>query len=308
MQSIELCIVGAGPAGISAAIYAARANVGCLLLGGTPKFAADYEIDNYFGFPETISGRELRERGLAQALRFGAQRLDELAVGLHAGENGGFTIITPSRRIGSCTLILATGVARSRPNVPGLAAFEGKGVSWCVTCDGFFMRGKPVAVLGEGNYAANQALELLTYTPAVTLLLNGKTPSMDEAYRARLGEAGIAIRPEPVAGLEGEAGLSRAVLQGGTPLDIHGLFVAVGEASSGDFAQALGLERSGSFIAVDKEQATNVPGAFAAGDCTGGFLQISKAVGEGAVAARSAIAYVKKRCREAGGETAAQNP
>lgn len=301
MRNSELCIIGAGPAGISAAIYAARASVSCVLLGGTPKFAADYEIDNYFGFPETISGRELRDRGLAQALRFGAQHLDQLAVGLHAMEDGRFEIVTPSRKITACTLILATGVARAKPNIPGLADFEGKGVSWCVTCDGFFVRGKPVAVLGEGNYAANQALELLTYTPHVSLLLNGKPQAMSEEFRARLAEADIPVRPEPVARLSGGTGLELAALKDGPELPLHGLFVAVGEASAGDFAQTLGLERNGNFIAVDKEQATNIPGVFAAGDCTGGFLQISKAVGEGAVAARSAIAYVKKLCRKDAG-------
>lgn len=297
METTELCIVGSGPAGISAAIYAARASVRCLLLGGTPKFAADYEIDNYFGFPETISGRELRDRGLAQAARFGVRHVEELAVGLHVLENGHFEVVTPARRITACSLILATGVARSKPNVPGLSDFEGKGVSWCVTCDGFFVRQKPVAVLGEGDYAASQALELLTYTPHVTLLLGGKAPAMGEAYRTRLAEAGIPVLPGPVERLEGGAGLERAVLKDGQVLDIHGLFVAVGEASSGDFAQALGLTRSGNYIQVDREQQTNVPGVFAAGDCTGGFLQISVAVGEGAIAARSAIAYVRKHCR-----------
>ncbi|EPR37558.1 Pyridine nucleotide-disulfide oxidoreductase, FAD/NAD(P)-binding domain containing protein [Desulfovibrio sp. X2] len=296
--SVELCIVGAGPAGISAAIYAGRAGISAALIGCTPKFAGDYEIDNYFGFPETITGRELEERGLRQAARFGIAAECRQVLNVHAQENGRFEIRTADRAIDACALILATGVTRGHPNIPGLADFEGKGVSYCVSCDGYFVRGKPVVVVGEGNFAANQALDLLTYTHQVTLCLHGKPSGMDAGFTERLAREGISVVGQAVAKLEGGSGLERVVLSDGTALPAFGLFVAMGEASSGDFAQTLGLVREGNFIAVDREQTTNVPGVFAAGDCTGGFLQISKAVGEGAVAARSAIAYVKKQCRK----------
>ena len=295
-ESVELCIIGAGPAGLSAAISAGRAGIATKLFGRTPKFAADYEIDNYYGFPETIMGRDLHERGLAQAARFGVPAIEEQVLGLHMAEKG-FEVVTAKSKVLACAVILATGVARNRPKIAGLSEFEGKGVSYCVTCDGFFFKNKPVVALGEGNYAASQALELLNYTPHVTLCLHGKKPAIDEDFAARLKEAKVAVAEQAVERLEGENGLDRLVFKDGSTLEAHGLFVAMGEASGADFAQSLGLQTSGAYIEADHEQATNIPGIFAAGDCTGGFLQISTAVGEGALAARAAIAYVKKHCR-----------
>jgi thioredoxin reductase (NADPH) len=155
-----------------------------------------------------------------------------------------------------------------------------------------------VLVVGEGNFAANQALELLQYTPKVTLCTQGKEPAMNADFRRRLEEANIPIRTTSIQALEGDKFLEQVRFDDGTSLDVDGLFVAMGEASSSDFAYTLGLTRNGVFLEADCEQRTNVPGVFAAGDCVGRFLQISVAVGEGAIAARSAIDYVKKRRKQ----------
>ena len=128
----ELLIIGAGPAGLSAAIYAARAGLKTMVLGCKPKFAGDYDIDNYFGFPETISGRELQERGLAQAQRFGVATDCERVLGVHPLEDGSFEVKTEQRKLTACAVILATGVSRVRPGISNLADYEGKGVSYCV--------------------------------------------------------------------------------------------------------------------------------------------------------------------------------
>ena len=303
MESVELVIIGSGPAGLSAAIYAARAGMSVKLFGCTPKWAGDYDIDNYFGFPETISGRELQDRGLKQAARFGAVAACEPVLGVHFGDDGQrFVIKTEREEIETCALILATGVSRVRPGIKNIGEFEGKGVSYCVSCDGFFYRGKPVAVLGEANYAANQALELTQYTEQVTVITQGKPLTMSPEFRAQLQESNIPLLEAKVERLEGgdQAGaLERIVLEDGTAQDVHGLFIAMGTASAGDFASTLGLERNGQFIAVDYDMKTNVPGVFAAGDCIGGFMQISVAVGEGAKAGNSAIKYIRNNCRSA---------
>ena len=163
-----LVIIGSGPAGLSAAIYTARAGIPTLVLGSTPKVAGEYDIDNYFGFDETISGRDLIERGRRQAERFGAQLREERVLAVHHGDAGGFHVKTDKGTYDACAVVLATGVARVRPGIDNLGDYEGKGVSYCVSCDGFFYRGKQVLVLGEGIFAANQALELTQYTPHVS--------------------------------------------------------------------------------------------------------------------------------------------
>ncbi len=297
MENVDILIIGQGPAGLSSAIYTARAGMRTLILGCAPKVAGDYEIDNYFGFTETITGKELIERGKAQAAKFGADIRCDRVLAIHQSETGGFVAKTEDREIEAASIILATGVSRIRPGISNLGDYEGKGVSYCVSCDGFFMRGKPVVVVGEGNFAANQALELLQYTPSVTICSQGKELSISEEFLYRLKESSIPVLNDKIAALAGGNGLEQVTFESGETRDAQGLFVAMGQASSSDFAYSLGLLRNGQFIETDREQRTNVPGVFAAGDCVGRFLQISVAVGEGALAGRAAISHVKERRR-----------
>lgn len=297
LDKCELLIVGSGPAGLSAAIYAGRAGVETELLGCKPKYAGDYSIDNYYGFPEAISGEELQKRGLQQAERFGVKARCERVLTIHPQEDGSFVAKSERREIQACAIVLATGVSRTKPGIGNLDDYDGKGVSYCVSCDGFFYRQQPVLVVGEGIYAANQALELLQYTSKVAVCLNGKQPTMDASFKAQLDEAGIEVVGDKISRLHGENGLEKVEFEDGSTREAHGLFIAMGEASSTDFAYSLGLEREGVFIKVDSDQKTNLPGVYAAGDCVGGFLQIAVAVGEGAKAAREAIRFIKKKCR-----------
>lgn len=305
MTKTQCLIIGSGPAGLSAAIYTARAGLDTLVLGCDPKVAGDYDIDNYFGFEQTISGRELVDRGRRQAARFGTDIRCEKVLGVHHGDLGGFTVKTDAGEYEACAVILATGVSRSKPKIPGYAEYEGKGVSYCVSCDGYFYRGQPVMVAGEGVFAANQALELTNYTPDVTICTLGKPPAFSQEFAERLEASRIKVLTDSITALSGAPGLESVQLSAGAALPVKGLFVALGEASSTDFAYTLGVARKGHFIEVDTEMKTNIPGVFAAGDCTGGFLQIAVAVGEGAWAAKSAIAWIKSSClkRDASGKT-----
>jgi thioredoxin reductase (NADPH) len=293
MDRVDILIIGQGPAGLSAAIYASRAGMRTLVLGCDPKVAGDYIIDNYFGFPEPITGKELIARGFSQAERFGADMRCERVLGVHAQEEG-YVVRTEAGEIATAALILATGVSRVRPGIANITDYEGKGVSYCVSCDGFFYRDKTVAVLGEGIFAANQALELLQYTPHVTIYTQGKALDMTPAFTGMLDEAGIATSEDKMVSLEGEGELATVVFSDQKKVPMDGLFIAMGQASASDFAYSLGLVRNGEFIEVDGRQQTNLPGVFAAGDCVGRFLQISVAVGEGALAARAAIGHAKK--------------
>ncbi len=297
MDKTEVLIIGQGPAGLSAAIYTGRAGIKTEILGCNPKVAGDYDIDNYFGFPETVSGKELLDLGLKQALRFGAHTECDRVVSIHYGESGGFTVKTETKKIETCSIILSTGLSRKKAPIPGLEKFEGKGISYCVSCDGFFFKNKKVVVAGEGNYAANQALELHEYTNDVTICTLGKKTAISQEFMDRLDIHGIKIIEDSILNLEGDDNLSGIVYSGIGAAPADGIFIALGEASSLDFAASLGLFTKDGFITVDRDMKTNIPGIFAAGDCTGGFLQISKAVGEGAVAAKSAIDFIRETCR-----------
>lgn len=297
MKEAETLIIGQGPAGLSAAIYTARGGVKTMLLGCDPKIAGDYDIDNYFGFHETVSGKELIDRGVMQAKRFGADMLCDRVLAIHFDDTGKYIVKTENDEYRTCTVILATGVSRKKPDIPGVDKFDGKGISWCVSCDGFFFRGKKVLVAGEGIYAANQAIELTDYTPEVAICTLGKESTITPEYMKRLRELNIPVIEKSIKELKGDDVLRGVVFNDGEELNAEGIFIALGDASSTDFARSLGIITEGNFIQVDRDMKTNAPGIFAAGDCTGGFLQIAVAVGEGAVAARSAIAYVKETCR-----------
>lgn len=295
MEHTQCLIIGAGPAGLSAAIYTSRAGMDTVVAGCEPKIAGDYTIDNYFGFPEAISGRELIERGLRQAERFGTRIACERVLAVHMAGDGSFIAKTDKAEYQTQAVIIAAGVNRVRPGIAGIGDYEGKGVSYCVSCDGFFYRGRPVVVVGEGNYAANQALELTNFTSDIAIYTQGKAPQIGPEFSDKLTAAGISLFADSIVGLSGTPALSGAMLESGATIPLDGLFVAMGQASALDFARTLGVTTRGAFIEADHEQKTNIPGVFAAGDCVGHFMQISVAVGEGAKAGRAAIAHAKAR-------------
>jgi len=296
MQQVQLLIVGQGPAGLSAAIYATRAGIETAVIGLTPKIDGDYDIDNYFGFAETVKAADLMAAGRAQAERFGTTIVTERVLGIHMNEAMRFEVKTETGHYDACAVILATGVSKVRPGISNFDDYDGKGISYCVSCDGFFYRGRPVIALGEGVYAASQALELQAYTDNVALCTQGKESSITPEFLQKLEEAKIPVIEKKIVELRGAPALDTVVFEDGTTYASDGLFIAMGEASSSDFAWTLGLERNGNYLVADAQQITNIPGVFAAGDCVGRFAQIGVAVGEGSIAARQAIKYCREKC------------
>ena len=286
----DVIILGCGPAGISTALYTARAGLQTLMIGrATGSLAKTDRIENYYGFPEPISGRELLGNGVAQAYRVGAKIVEDEAVGIVY--DGGFAVSTSDETFRAPFAVLATGSQRKTAALPGLAEFEGRGVSYCAVCDGFFYRKKNVAVLGAGDYALHEAKELLPLAAKVTILTNGAHPSADFPPELEV----ITKKLQTLSG----ADLLRGVrFEDGSELEAEGLFVALGVAGSVDFARKLGAETKGAAIVVDEHRQTNVPGLYAAGDCTGGLLQISKAVYDGAVAGTSIVKAFRQRQAE----------
>ncbi|MDD3569774.1 MAG: NAD(P)/FAD-dependent oxidoreductase, partial [Lachnospiraceae bacterium] len=185
------------------------------------------------------------------------------------------------------SVILATGSSRAVPKIKGVKELEGKGVSYCAVCDGFFFRGKPLTVLGNGEYAVHEAKELLPLAQSVTIATDGKNMEVDVPE-------GVAVKTEKIAEIKGEGKVEIIAFENGAEHEASGVFVAMGVAGSADLARKIGAETEGNKIIVDENMATNVPGLFAAGDCVGGLLQISKAVSDGAIAGTNAVKFVRR--------------
>lgn len=279
----KVIIIGGGPAGVSASLYTVRAGIDTsLIIYEDSALDKAENIENYYGFPGGISGAELKKRGLEQARALGVRILEEEVVGLAMDfsdqKQSAMELIVKTSQADhpADAVIIAMGSQRKAPDVEGIKEYEGKGVSYCAVCDGFFYRGKTVAVLGSGEYADSEAREL-------------------EPLAAEV------IRLEDISAIKRFSGnndqdadrLRRVEFKDGTSKEIDGLFIAYGTAGPGDLAKKIGIMTEGSRIIVDEKMATNVPGIFAAGDCTGGMLQVSKAVADGAKAAASAIAHLR---------------
>lgn len=284
----DVIIVGQGPAGVSAAIYAVRAGLSVLMIGRDSGALAKAEkIENYYGFIEPVSGQELLRRGLEQAVRLGVSVKNEEVTAVRWIDH--FSVETTAGEYEALSVILATGMPRRKAVITGLSDYEGRGVSYCATCDGFFYRGKTVAVIGNGDYAYKEAVELKPFAKTIYLMTNGRP------YAAAQEDPAFQVRTEKIDKLEGDdEKVRRLVLSSGAPLEIDGVFVAEGTASALDLALKLGLDHDGKKILVNQSQETNLPGLFAAGDCTGGLLQVAVAVGEGAQAGVSAVGFVRQ--------------
>ena len=281
----NIIIIGGGPAGISAALYAARSGRDPLVIehgaGGLKKAE---KIENYYG-GGTLSGQELYDRGIDQANTLGVRILTAQVVGVEGFDT--FTVHTDQGDFDAKAVILATGTSRKAPVIPGLKELEGRGVSYCAVCDAFFYRGKKVAVIGNGDFALKEAEEIGDVASEVTILTNGLPGAFSRKPE-------YPVRTEKIQNLKGTDFLEGVELADGTGLEVSGVFVAIGTAGSTEIARRMGAEltEKGN-IRVDEEMRTTIPGLYAAGDCTGGLLQVVKAVYEGAVAGMEASRYTR---------------
>ena len=282
----KAAIIGSGPAGVSAALYTARAGVDTTVLARGPGALDRAElIQNYYGFAAPISGAELERQGIEGAKAVGVKFVTTEAVGLTYTDK--LTVETLDGDYPADAVVLATGASRATPRIPGLAGLEGHGVSYCATCDAFFYRGKDVAVVGSGEYALHEVQALLPVAASVTLLLNGAPPAAEFPPE-------VAVRPEKIDAILGEQKVTGVQLSGGDVVELAGVFVALGVAGSTALARKIGAAVENGRIVTDEKMQTTVPGLYAAGDCTGGLLQVAKAVYEGALAGTEAAKALRK--------------
>ena len=297
----DVAIIGAGPAGLTAAIYAARYGLKTVFfetVDPTSQLALTPTIENYPGFEGP--GYKLLEKMKEQALKFGAShKLENVEKVVRGGDR--FSIITDSATYRAKAVIIATGGKHAELGVPGEKEFIGRGVSYCATCDGNFFRGKRVLVVGGGNTAVTEAIYLKEIGCDVTLIHRRDELRAEKALQEELFKRGIpVIWNSVVMRIEGDGMVQRAVIKNRVTgeervVETDGVFIAVGIKPATDIVEELGVERDeNGYIIVDSKQATSVKGVFAAGDCCNKPLkQAVTAAGDGALAASSAFEYIK---------------
>jgi thioredoxin reductase (NADPH) len=290
---MDIIVIGAGPAGIQAAIHAARSKASVTLLG-RPENSALHgaHVENYFGISGKRNGSELLGTGMEQAKAFGAKHIGENVTALERSGDG-FTAVTESGdRITAKALILAPGISRLKLNIPGEKELFGKGVSYCASCDCNFYKGKRVAVVGDGSEAAASAELMTKYASHVFWIT--KDPKVSEVMIKRAKNAGAEIIDENAAEIIGKGKVERLRFADNSMVNVDGVFIELGARSSSDLAMDLDMmPNTDGTIAMNGRCETSVKGVFACGDVTGRPWQIAKAVGEGAVAGINASAYVK---------------
>lgn len=283
----DMLILGYGPAGVSAALYGLRSGLDVQLVGkdgGALEKA--HLIQNYYGLEKPLTGQELLEVGKRQAQELGAAIAEDEIIDLMF--NGSEFVATGLKgTYQGKVCVMATGAARKKQPLPGMAEMEGHGVSYCAVCDAFFYRQKNVAVMGSGEYALHEVNELLQVVGSVTLLTNGAplTATFPE---------NVKVETRKLQGLVGEGAFKGVRFEDGSEDSFDGLFVALGSANATDLAMKAGAAFDNGKLVLDENLQTTIPGLFAAGDCTGGILQVSVAVGEGAVAGMAAIQYLRE--------------
>jgi len=304
MSKYEVIIIGGGPAGLTAGLYTSRAGLKSLLIergifGG--QIVNARQVDNYPGFPEGISGFELASLMHEQAIKYGLETMNATVTAIKPGDN--YSIITNDSNFEAEAVIIAAGSEYRKLEVPGEEELLGRGVSYCATCDGFLFRDLNVAVVGGGDTAITDALELSEHASKVYIIHR-----RDQLRAGRLLQQQVLTRPklepvwntvvEEIVGENKVIGLIVRNVKTGeiTKLEVAGVFVAIGfEPNSQYFADVVELDETG-LIKTNELMATSAPGIFAVGDIRNNSpRQVSSAVGDGATAALSAFKYIREK-------------
>jgi thioredoxin reductase (NADPH) len=298
----DVIILGTGPAGLQAAIHAARKKARVLVLG-RPESSSLYKahIENYCCVPGVKTGEELLLTGRQQAEYFGAELLQEDVVATASLQGDAYQVTTESGKTYSAyALIISTGVTRQGLGLKGEKDLVGKGISYCVDCDANFYRDAVVAVVGDGSAAAHGAVTLSKIAKKVTLIT--KDLKVSHVLKEELEKGNVIMAAGcKVKELRGTDKLDGVVLNDGTELSLDGLFIEKGAKGAMELAAFLGVSldpEKFTYIVTDRKQATNIAGIYAAGDICGPPFQMAKAVGEGCVAGLSAGSFALKKRRQ----------
>ena len=282
----DAIVIGAGPAGISASLYLKRANMNVLVLYyGESELEKAHKIDNFYGFINGIEGKELYENGIEQAKKLGVDVLEKEVIDIEITENNYFKVKSSNENYEAISVIIATGNKRVKPSIKGINEFEGKGISYCAICDGFFYKNKNVVVLGDGQFAVSEANDLKNIVNSVKILSNGLEAPNTNEYE---------VITDKINEIKGEKRVEQIEFENGKTIEVDGIFIAQGIAGGSDFAKKLGVISDNDNIVVSENMETNIKGLYACGNLTGGLLQINKAAYEGAKAGLTAVSYIKE--------------
>jgi len=294
-KKVDVLILGVGPAGLQAAIHAARKKVSAMLMGRSAKSSLFHAHVENFCCLFKVSGEEMLQVGKEQAVNFGTELLEEDVLKITPAANR-FKIQTESGyHLEAKSLVIATGTTRNKLGIPGEERLLGRGVSYCVECDANFFKGEDVCVVGGASAAAGGAMTLVHSAKSVQLLC--KSLEVTAALKKELQESRVKVRegvwPVEIIGKDKVEGVT---LDDGSVVSAGGIFVELGAKGVMELATSLGIQLDAEmrYIATNKQQETNVPGIFAAGDVCGPPWQMAKAVGEGCVAGIGAATYARK--------------
>jgi len=294
-KDYDVIILGTGPAGLQAAIHAARKKVSVLVLGKETKSSLFHAHVENFCCIFNITGEEMLNVGRQQAVNFGADLLDEDVLNI-SPDGQRFKIISESGTELTCTaLIVATGTARNKLGVAGEKDFLGRGVSYCVECDANFFKDEDVAVVGAASAAVGGALTLLDYAKTVNLIYDKL--DVADTLAAELKKSKVVIHENAkVKKISGDTAVTEIILEDGSKIPAAGVFIELGARGVMELAGHIGIQFDDEmkYIETNKKMETNVPGVYAAGDICGPPWQMAKAVGEGCVAGIAAATYAKK--------------
>jgi len=305
MEKYDLIIVGAGPAGLAASIYASRYKINHLILGGPSlggTIALAHQVENYPGFP-SVSGLELSQNFLDHAQKLGGKIISQEVVEIKKAD--GFIVLTAGnkKRYQAKTVIIATGTKRRKLNIPGENEYLGKGVSYCATCDAAFYKNRTAVVVGGANSACSGAIHLAYFAQRVYLIYRKSNLRADPAWvtEAKKIKNITIIYNTNVTAIEGKGQKVTQVkldqpYQGQKSLATDGIFIEIGGAPIVDLVKSLGVETDKqNFILTDQSMATSVAGIFCAGDVNAWQKQCQQviiAAAEGAIAATSVYQYL----------------
>lgn len=285
----DVIIVGKGPAGAQAGIYLGRAGFKTLILykDGGSLVKTDY-IENYYGYGQPIEASKLLEEGVEQAKRFNVEfKEDEVVMFLSSGDNK-IIVKGLKEEYKASYVIIAAGMTRKSLSVSGLKDYEGKGISYCVTCDGFFFRNRKVAIIGYTRFAEHELNDLLMFTKNAYLVTNGKEVEFDVSAVAE-----VAVIDKQINLIYGDESVKGIEFKDGTRVEFDGIFIAYGTADASAFCVKSGIATDKGKILVDEHKMTNIDRIYAAGDCINSYMQVATAVSDGALAARSIIERLK---------------
>ena len=299
-MTYDVGIIGSGPAGLSAAIYAKRANLSAVVIEkeyeGTGQIAESGQVDNYLGLPG-ISGYDLGEQFREHAVKLGVSFLEQEVTEIKKEDSEVFTIIfEDGSSVETKTVIYAAGATPRRANIPGEQEYSGKGVSYCAICDGSFYRGKKVAVLGGGDTALDDAVYLADLAEQVYVIHRRKEfrGAAKTVEKLRKKENVTFVLEHQVKEITGAEKVNGVILEDGTAIAVDGVFVAYGSVPQTDLVKDLVALDAAGYVQAEETGETSLAGLYVAGDArTKKLRQVVTAVSDGANAATAIVEYLK---------------